>query len=110
MRHERLQPLLRHRGIESLGGFIQDEELGAAAEREQQRELGTRAARQRLHELPAWQLERAAVALVEIATPAREESGGETNHLFDRHVAVEILVFADEAGAAPDRETRPLVV
>ena len=45
---QRLQDLLGHRRIESRGRLVEDEQFGAAAQRQQQRELGAHAARERL--------------------------------------------------------------
>ena len=63
VRDQRLQHFFGHRRIEPRGRLVEDQQLRAAAEREQQRELGAHAARQRLDLAIRRQLERAEVAL-----------------------------------------------
>ena len=104
--HERLQHLLGDGGIEARGRLVEHEQLRAAAQCEQQRKLGARAARQRFHFHPRRQLEDTHVALLEIAPPFREERGGEADDLLHRHEVVQLLVLADEAGAPPDLDAR----
>ena len=58
VRDERLQDFFGHGGIESRGRLVEHQQLGAAAERQQQRELGAHAARERLHLAGRRQLER----------------------------------------------------
>ena len=60
--------------IEARGRLVEDQQLGAAAEREQQRQLGAHAARQRLHALLGRQLERAQIPLLEIARASADRT------------------------------------
>ena len=67
VRDQRLQDLLGHRRVEARGRLVEDQQLRAAAQRQQQRELGAHAARQRLDLAVRRQLERAEIALLEVA-------------------------------------------
>src|SRR4030095_16805241 len=86
--------------VESAGRRVKNQENRAARERQQQRELRPHAARKRL-DLPARrQVEGAQVALLELDPPARIEGFRVADDLVHGHPVVEILVLADEAGAA----------
>ena len=106
MGHERLENLLGHDRVESRGRLVEDEQLRAPAQRQQQRELRAHAARERLNLPVERQFELAEVALLEVAAPPREQGRREADHPLDRHVVVEILVVADKPGAAPDGHAR----
>src|SRR4029434_797929 len=88
--------------IEARRRFIQQEQLRSAAKRQEQRELRPRAARQRFDLSVRRQVERATVALLQIAPPAWIERGSEANHLLDGHVVEEVLVLAHEGRAVAD--------
>ncbi len=74
VRDERLQHLLGHRRIEARRRLVENQQLGAAAEREQQGQLRARAARQRLHAPLGGSSNAAEVALLEIARASAERT------------------------------------
>ena len=102
MRHHRLQRLLGHRGIESRRRLVDNQQLRAAAQREKQREFRPHAARESLDLALRRQIEIAQISFFKIGAPFRKKCRGEADHLRHGHVAVEIFLFADETGAAPD--------
>src|SRR6185436_2451926 len=103
---DRLQDFFGDDRIEARCRLVENQQIGAAGEGQEQRELGAHAARQRL-DLPARrQVEGAQIALLEINAPAWIESFGVADDLVDGHAVVEILVLADEAGAAADLDAR----
>ena len=82
---QRLEHLFGHRGIEAGRRFVEDEQLRAAAQRQQQRELGAHAARQRLHAAgSAAARTRADSAASRSRAPARKEARREADHLARR--------------------------
>src|SRR5262245_1099439 len=106
MADQRLQHLLGHRRIEARGWLVEDQQVGAAAEGEEQCELRPRAAGELLDLSMKRQLERSEIVLLEILAPAREEAGGEPDHLLDGHRPVQVLVGAHESGTAPNFDAR----
>ncbi len=110
MRDEGLQDVLGHRGIESRRRLVQDQQIGAARQRQQQRELGPASARQRLYPRVEPHVEAPLVPLLEVRAPARVEPGREADQIAGRHRVVEVLVFADESRPPANGDARRGIV
>lgn len=89
-------------GIQAFAGFVENQQLSAPRERQDQRQLRAHAFRELLHFAIQGQLKPGQQFFFAPWLPGGIEPAGEGQHLAHAHISVQQFVLAHEAGPAPD--------
>ncbi len=96
------QDVLGGGGVETIGGLVEDQQIGSARDRQQQHQLRPHSLGEIGNLALQRKLEHLQVALFQVVAPFGEERTREADELLHRHVGVELLILGNEADAAAD--------